>query len=54
VKVHDASGALLAIIATGALHPLCKNMDVAVDSAGAVHVVDTVRLAILVFEQEAA
>lgn len=54
VKVHDASGALLAIIATGALHPLCKNMDVAVDSAGAVHVVDTVRLAILVFEPEAA
>lgn len=53
-KVHDASGALLGIVATGVFDPNCKNMDLAVDSRGAVAVVDTVRLQIHVFEPEAA
>lgn len=53
VKVYDAAGALLAVIAERGFDPNCKNMDVAVDSRGAVHVVDTVRLEIRVFEPEA-
>jgi hypothetical protein len=52
VKVHDAHGALLAVVADTGFDPNCKNMDVAVDSRGRVHVVDTVRLEILVFEVE--
>lgn len=55
-KVYDAAGTLLSIVAIGAgvFDPNCKNMDLAVDSRGAVSVVDTVRLAIHVFEPEAA
>jgi hypothetical protein len=53
VKVHDARGALLAVVADTGFDPNCKNMDVAVDSRGRVHVVDTVRLEIRTFEPEA-
>lgn len=53
VKVHDAAGALLAVVAETGFDPNCKNMDVAVDSRGVVHVVDTVRLEIRTFEPEA-
>ena len=50
VKVYDFSGQLLAVIATQPFHPNCKNMSIAVDSRNRVHVVDTERQAILVFE----
>ncbi len=53
-KVYDAGGSLLSIVATGVFDPNCKNMDLAVDSRGAVAVVDTVRLQIQVFEAEGA
>jgi sugar lactone lactonase YvrE len=53
VKVHDEAGALVAIVADAGFDPNCKNMDVAVDSRGRVHVVDTVRLEIRTFEPEA-
>ncbi len=52
VKVHDAAGRLVAVVADTGFDPNCKNMDVAVDSRGRVHVVDTVRREILVFEAE--
>jgi len=51
-KVYDAAGELLAVIATDVFDPNCKNMDLAVDSEGRVHVVDTVRLQIYVFEPD--
>lgn len=53
VKVHDEAGALLAVVADTGFDPNCKNMDVAVDARGRVHVVDTVRLEIRTFELEA-
>ena len=53
VKVYDSAGTLLAVIADTGFDPNCKNMDVAVDSRGLVHVVDTVRLEIRVFHPEA-
>lgn len=49
IKVYDAEGNLLSIIDGGGFDPNCKNMDVAVDSRGRIHVVDTVRLQIRVF-----
>ncbi len=52
-KVYDFDGNLLAVIATDIFDPNCKNMDIAVDSRGRVHVVDTVKRAIFVFEPEA-
>ena len=51
-KVLDAEGRLVALIATDVFDPGCKNMDLAVDSRGRVHVVDTVRRQILVFDPE--
>jgi sugar lactone lactonase YvrE len=54
VKVHDFDGTLLSVIATDGFDANCKNMDLAVDTRGAVYVVDTVRLEIRVFEPEAA
>jgi sugar lactone lactonase YvrE len=54
VKVYDGDGVLLSIVADQGFDPNCKNMDLAVDSRGAVYVVDTVRLEIRVFEREAA
>jgi sugar lactone lactonase YvrE len=53
VKVHDATGTLLSIVAADSFDPNCRNMDLAVDSGGRVYVVDTVRREVLVFEAEA-
>lgn len=50
VKAYDFDGKLLAVIATDAFNPNCKNMDIAADARGRVYVVDTVKLAIFVFE----
>jgi len=50
VKAYDFNGNLLAVIATDLFDANCKNMNIAVDLAGRVYVVDTVKLAILVFE----
>ena len=50
VKAYDFSGKLLAVIATEPFNPNCKNMSIAVDARNRVYVVDTERLAILVFE----
>jgi hypothetical protein len=49
VKVYDDAGKLLAFIGPEAFDQNCRNMDVAVDSQGRIHVVDTVNLRILVF-----
>lgn len=48
-KIYDSTGKLLALVGVGAFEPNCKNMDVAVDSRGRIHVVDTVKSEILVF-----
>jgi len=53
-KAYDFSGNLLGVIATGLFDANCKNMSIAVDSRGRVYVVDTVKLAILVFERVSA
>jgi sugar lactone lactonase YvrE len=50
VKAYDFSGKLLAVIATDLFDANCKNMNIAVDLQGRVYVVDTVKLAIFVFE----
>lgn len=52
VKVYGRDGTLLAVVAERGFDRNCKNMDLAVDSHGAVYVVDTVRLEIRVFEPE--
>ncbi len=51
VKAYDFGGKLLGVIASDAFDANCKNMNIAVDSRGRVFVVDTVKLAILVFER---
>jgi len=51
-KVYDLEGKMLAIISDDAFEPGCKNMDLVVDSAGRVHVADTVRLEVLVFARD--
>jgi sugar lactone lactonase YvrE len=53
VKVYDASGRLLAVIASVEFDANCKNMDIAVDRDGRVYVADTVRRAVLAFEGDA-
>jgi sugar lactone lactonase YvrE len=53
-KVYDFQGNLLALIATDAFDPSCKNMAIAVDRRGRVYVADTVRLDIVAFEGDAA
>jgi sugar lactone lactonase YvrE len=50
VKAYDFAGTLLAVIATDVFDANCKNMSIAVDSRNRVYVVDTVKLAIFVFE----
>lgn len=50
VKVYDAEGTLLAVIASDVFDPNCKNMSVATGSGGRVYVTDTVKLQILAFE----
>jgi sugar lactone lactonase YvrE len=52
VKAYDGTGALLAVIADEVFDPRCKNMDLAVDDAGRIYVVDTALLSIRVFEVE--
>jgi sugar lactone lactonase YvrE len=49
VKVYDAAGALVALVADTVFDPGARNMDVAVDSKGGIYVADTARLAICVF-----
>jgi hypothetical protein len=49
-KFYDLSGNLLGVIEGDAFDPMCKNMDIAVDSRGRVSIADTVRLRVLVFE----
>ena len=53
VKAYNFSGKLLAVIAEDAFDANCKNMSIAVDGGRRVFVVDTVKLAILVFEEVA-
>jgi hypothetical protein len=54
VKVYDAAGELLSVVADTAFDPGCRNMDVAVGAQGRVYVADTVRLEICVFDPVAA
>jgi hypothetical protein len=49
-KLYHFSGKLLAVVAADVFDPICKNMDVAVDSRGRISIADTVKLAIVVFE----
>lgn len=49
VKAYDTSGELLAVVADDVFDPGAKNMDLAVDSEGRIHVIDTVTLEIHVF-----
>jgi sugar lactone lactonase YvrE len=53
VKVYSPAGQLVAVVADRAFDPGAKNMDVAVDSRGRIHVVDTVTLEICVFARQA-
>jgi hypothetical protein len=54
VKAYDFNGKLLAVVAAeNAFDANCKNMSVAVDGRGRVYVADTVKLAIVVFEEVA-
>lgn len=50
VKVYDAGGRLLSVIASVEFDANCKNMDIAVDRDGRVYVADTVRMTVLAFE----
>lgn len=49
VKVYEASGALVAVVADAVFDPAARNMDVAVDARGLIYAADTARLAICVF-----
>jgi sugar lactone lactonase YvrE len=49
VKVYDADGKLLAVVAAEEFDANCKNMDVGTDDQGRIYVVDTVGLSIHVF-----
>jgi hypothetical protein len=53
LKAYDFGGKLLAVIADRALDAYCKNVGIAVDGRGRVYAADTVKLAILVFEEVA-
>jgi hypothetical protein len=50
VKAYDFTGKLLAVIATDLFDVNCKNMSIAVDAHSRVYVVDTVNLAIHIFQ----
>jgi outer membrane protein assembly factor BamB len=54
VKVYDSDGKLRSTMGERDLDPSCKNMDVAVDSAGRIYVIDTVRLEIAVYGPDGA
>ena len=49
VKVYDAAGELVAVVADAVFDPDARNMGVAVDAKGRIYVADTARLAICVF-----
>ncbi len=51
LKAYSFNGDMLAVIADSALDANCKNIAIAVDSRGRVYAADTVKLAILVFEE---
>lgn len=51
-KVLDREGKLVAVIATDAFDPACKNMDIVADPRGPVYVADTARRHIVVFAPE--
>jgi sugar lactone lactonase YvrE len=53
VKIYSPDGQLVTVVADDVFEPAAKNMDLAVDSRGRVHVVDTVALEICVFEPKA-
>lgn len=53
-KVYEFSGALRAVINAQVFDANCKNMSIATGSGGRVYVADTVKLAIFVFEPDAA
>ncbi|MFB3826535.1 MAG: NHL repeat-containing protein [Bryobacteraceae bacterium] len=48
-RLFDFSGKLLAAIDGALFHPMCRNMDIAVDGGGRVLVADTEKLHVLVF-----
>lgn len=51
VKVYDAQGTLLAVVAAGDdFDPACKNMDLAVTGTGSIGVVDPMERTVVVFE----
>jgi hypothetical protein len=54
VKLYDTEGKLRAVFGEKDFNPSCKNMDVAVDPAGRIHVVDTAALQVVVYEPEQA
>jgi outer membrane protein assembly factor BamB len=52
VKVYTPAGKLRAAFGTEDFDEDCKNMDIAVDSHGRIYVLDTERLAVVVYEPE--
>ena len=54
VKVYDAHGELVAVVADNDFDPNCKNMDVVVDSRERIYVIDTTRLHVVVYEPQPA
>jgi sugar lactone lactonase YvrE len=54
VKVYDAAGELVAVVADAAFDARCRNMDLAVDAEGRIYVADTVRLEVCVFALDPA
>ncbi len=48
-KVYDSGGRLLCLFGEGDFDPNCKNMDVAVDGTGAIHILDPVGLRVCVY-----
>ncbi len=49
VKLYTGAGEFRAVVASQEFDPVCKNMDVAIDSQNRIYVVDTVQLRIHVF-----
>jgi sugar lactone lactonase YvrE len=52
-KIYSPEGQLLTVVSDEGFDPNAKNMDVAVDSAGRIYVVDTIKLEIRVFSPTA-
>ena len=51
VKVYDAEGSFLGVVAADVFDPTAKNMDLATDDSGRLYVADTATLEIHVFER---